>query len=159
MIEQLADANNGKVIRTKTSHQDLMNKILTIDVKEQVYDQFILNFDAIAGIVKILDFMKINNYSLSDLVEMIPDIHIYEKEVECSWNNKGKVIRQIIQENESESIETLEGVKIFKDGGWVLVLPDAEQPVCRIKSESFSAEFAEELTNTFVNKVREISKS
>jgi len=159
VIEQLADENNGKVIRTKTSHQDLMNKILATDVKETVYDQFILNFDAMAGIVKILDFMKSNDYTLSDLVKMIPDIHIYEKEVECSWNAKGKVIRQIIQENENESIETLEGVKIFKDGGWVLVLPDAEQPVCKIKSESFSAEFAEELTNTYVNKVKEISKS
>jgi len=60
--------------------------------------------------------------------------------------------------NEGQSIETLEGVKIFKDGGWVLVLPDAEQPVCRIKSESYSAEFAEELTNFYVNKVREISQ-
>lgn len=159
VIEQLADENNGKVVRTKTSHQDLMNKILASDIKTQVYDQFTLNFDAIAGIVKILDFMKLNDYMLSDLVEMIPDFHINEKEVECSWNAKGKVIRQIIQENENESIETLEGVKIFKDGGWVLVLPDAEQPVCRIKSESFSAEFAEELTNTYVNKVREISKS
>ena len=159
VIEQLADANNGKVVRTKTSHQDLMNKILASDIKDQVYDQFTLNFDAVAGIVKILDFMKLNDYMLSDLVEMIPDFHINEKEVECSWNAKGKVIRQIIQENENESIETLEGVKIFKDGGWVLVLPDAEQPVCRIKSESFSAEFAEELTNTYVNRVREISKS
>ncbi|MDQ2085972.1 mannose-1-phosphate guanyltransferase [Herbivorax sp. ANBcel31] len=159
VIEQLADKNNGKVVRTKTSHQDLMNKILASDIKEQVYDQFILNFDAIAGIVKILDFMKENNYMLSDLVDMIPDFHINEREVECSWNSKGKVIRQIIQENENESIETLEGVKIFKDGGWVLVLPDAEQPLCKIKSESFSAEFAEELTNQYVNKVREINKS
>ncbi|NLD47711.1 MAG: nucleotidyltransferase, partial [Clostridiaceae bacterium] len=121
--------------------------------------QFTLHFDAIAGLVKILDFMKINNYKLSDLVDMIPDFHINEKEVECSWSAKGKVIRQIIQENDNDSIETLEGVKIYKDGGWVLVLPDAEQPICRIKSESYSAEFAEELTNFYVNKVRDISKS
>ncbi|TYQ15533.1 UNVERIFIED_CONTAM: mannose-1-phosphate guanylyltransferase/phosphomannomutase [Acetivibrio alkalicellulosi] len=159
VVEKLAVENNGKVIRTKTSHQDLMNKILGNDIKEQVYDQFILNFDAIAGIVKILDFMKANDHKLSDLVNMIPDFHTNEKEVECSWNAKGKVIRQIIQENNDNSIETLEGVKIFKDGGWVLVLPDAEQPVCRIKSESYSAEFAEELTDLYVNKVREISKS
>lgn len=158
VIEKIAEQNNGKVIRTKTSPQDLMNKILGSEVKDNVYDQFALHFDAIAGLVKILDFMKSNNYKLSDLVDMIPQFYVSEKEVDCSWNAKGKVIRQIIQENENESIETLEGVKIFKDGGWVLVLPDAEQPVCRIKSESYSAEFAEELTNFYVNKVKEISQ-
>lgn len=159
VVEKLAEENNGKVIRTKTSPQDLMNKILGNDIKESVYDQFTLHFDAIAGFVKILDFMKSNNYKLADIVDMIPDFHISEKEVECSWSAKGKVIRQIIQENDNDSIETLEGVKIFKDGGWVLVLPDAEQPVCKIKSESHSAEFAEELTNFYVNKVKEISNS
>ena len=158
VVDKLAEQNNGKVIRTKTSPQDIMNKMLGNETKENVYEQFTLHFDAIAGLVKILDFMKSENYSLSDLVNMIPDFYVSEKEVECSWNVKGKVIRQIIQENEGQSIETLEGVKIFKDGGWVLVLPDAEQPVCRIKSESYSAEFAEELTNFYVNKVREISQ-
>jgi len=158
VIEKIAEQNNGRVIRTKTSPQDLMNKILGSEVQDNVYDQFALHFDAIAGLVKILDFMKSNNHKLSDLVDMIPQFYVSEKEVDCSWNAKGKVIRQIIQENDNESIQTLEGVKIFKDGGWVLVLPDAEQPVCRIKSESHSAEFAEELTNFYINRVKEISQ-
>ncbi|NMB34220.1 MAG: NTP transferase domain-containing protein [Clostridium sp.] len=157
VVERLAKENNGSVIRTKTSAQDIMNKILGNDAGENVYDQFSLHFDAISGLVKILDFMKSNNYRLSELVDMIPEFHISEKEVSCSWNAKGKVIRQIIQENDNESIETLEGVKIFKDGGWVLVLPDAEKPVCRIKSESHCAEIAEELTDFYVKRVQQIS--
>jgi mannose-1-phosphate guanylyltransferase/phosphomannomutase len=56
-------------------------------------------------------------------------------------------------------METLEGVKVFRDNGWVLVLPDAEKPVCSVIGESASAEFAEELTNIYVRKVREISRS
>lgn len=159
VVEKLAQENNGKVIRTKTSPQDVMNKILGNEVMENKLDQFSLHFDAIAGLVKILDFMKSNSYSLADLTKMIPDFHINEREVECSWNAKGKVIRQIIQENDNDTIQTLEGVKIFKDGGWVLVLPDAEQPICRIKSESYSEEFAQELTDFYANKVREISNN
>ena len=58
-----------------------------------------------------------------------------------------------------ETVETLGGVKVHQDNGWVLVLPDAEQPICRVISESGSAEFAEELTNIYVKKVREISRS
>lgn len=159
VVEKLAEENHGKVIRTKTSPQDIMNKMLGNEIKPGAIEQFDLHFDAMAGLVKIMDFMKTNNLSLVELISMIPDFHTDEKEVECSWNAKGKVMRQIIQENDNNSIETLEGVKIFKDGGWVLILPDSEQPVCRIKSESYSAEIAQELTNMYANKVSEISRS
>jgi len=159
VVEKIADENNGRVIRTKTSVQDVMGKLLGNEIKEGMLDQFTMHFDAMAGLVKILDFMNKNNYKLSELVDMIPDFYINKQEVDCPWDAKGKVIRQLIQENKGESIETLEGVKVYQDRGWVLVLPDAEQPVCRVISESYSAEFAEELSNIYVNKIREISRS
>lgn len=159
VVEKLAEENQGKVLRTKTSPQDVMNSILGNEIKEDSIEQFNFHYDAISGLVKIMDFLKSNNYKLADLVGMIPDFYTHEKEVECSWNAKGKVMRQIIQESDNNSIETLEGVKIFKDGSWVLILPDAEQPVCRIKSESYSAEVAQELTSFYADKVTQISNT
>jgi phosphomannomutase len=159
VVEKLAEENQGKVLRTKTSPQDVMNSILGNEIKEDSIEQFNFHYDAISGLVKIMDFLKSNNYKLADLVGMIPDFYTHEKEVECSWNAKGKVMRQIIQESDNNSIETLEGVKIFKDGSWVLILPDAEQPVCRIKSESYSAEIAQELTSFYADKVTQISNT
>ena len=158
VIEKIAEENEGKVIRTKTSLQDFMAKIIGNEVKQEMLEQFTMHFDAMAGLIKILDFMSLNNYKLSDLVDMIPDLHMKKTQVECPWDAKGKVIRQIIQENEDKNIETLEGVKIYNDNGWVLVLPDAERPICNIISESYNDEFAEELTNIYANKVREISR-
>lgn len=159
VVERIADINNGKVVRTKTSARDIMGKMLGNDVKEEMLEQFTMHFDAVAGLVKILDFMHINGQKLSELIEMIPDIHISRTEVDCPWNAKGKVIREIIQDKDSKSVETLEGVKIFKDKGWVLILPDEEKPVCNVISESYSEEFAQELANIYVNKIREISRS
>jgi mannose-1-phosphate guanylyltransferase / phosphomannomutase len=159
VVEKIADENMGKVIRTKTAPQDLMSKLMGNEIKQGMLDQFTMHFDAIAGLVKILDFMNLNHYRLSDLVDMIPDFHMDKREVECPWDAKGKVIRQLIQDSSGQNIETLEGVKVYEDNGWVLVLPDAEQPVCRVISESYSAEFAEELSNIYVNKIREISRS
>jgi mannose-1-phosphate guanylyltransferase / phosphomannomutase len=158
VVEKIANENNGKVLRTKTSPQDLMGKILGNEIKEEMLDQFTMHFDAMAGLVKILDFMSMSNLKLSDLVDMIPDFHINKCDVDCPWDAKGKVIRQIIQDEKGESIETLEGVKIYQDKGWVLVLPDGEEPMCRVISESFNAEFAEELSSIYVNKIREISR-
>jgi len=159
-IEKIAEEYNGKVVRSKTSAHDIMYKLLGDGnyTDETSMDQFTLHFDAIAGLVKILDFMAQNNYRLSDIVNMIPDIHIEKREVECPWNLKGKVIRQIIQEQPGEAIETTEGVKIYQKNGWVLILPDAELPVCRVISESFSQEYAEELSAIYADKIRKISR-
>ncbi|HHW30537.1 MAG TPA: NTP transferase domain-containing protein [Clostridiaceae bacterium] len=159
VVEKIASQHNGKVIRSKTSTQDIMSKIWCNGEKAEILEQFTMRFDAIAGLVKILDFMKNNNYTLSELVDMIPEIHMNKKEVECPWDAKGKVIRHIIQEQRGESIETLEGVKIYENGGWVLVLPDAEKPVCKVISESYSEEFAEELASVYADKIREISRN
>jgi mannose-1-phosphate guanylyltransferase/phosphomannomutase len=40
VVEKLAKENHGKVIRTKTSHQDVMNKILGNEMKSESIDQF-----------------------------------------------------------------------------------------------------------------------
>ena len=159
VVDKMADEYQGSVIRTKTSPRDIMGRLLGKDAKEELLEQFTMHFDAIAGLVKLLDFMTINQLSLSELVDMIPEIHMHRREVECGWDAKGKVIRRIIQEHSGERVETLEGVKVYSDDGWVLVLPDAEKPVCRVIGESASAEFAEELTNIYARKVREISRS
>lgn len=157
VVEKIAEKYGGNVIRSKTSVQDIMYKLVGSGQPEMM-DQFTLHFDAMGGLVKILEFMAKNKCKLSELVDEIPSIHMNKREVDCPWSAKGKVIREIIQEHGNETIETTEGVKIYKDGGWVLILPDAELPICRIISESYSEEFAEELSTVYADKIREISK-
>jgi mannose-1-phosphate guanylyltransferase/phosphomannomutase len=158
-VDKLADRFEGRVVRTKTAARDIMGRLLGRDAKEELLEQFTMHFDAVAGLVKLLDFMAANRITLAGLADMIPEIHMHRQEVECSWDAKGKVIRRLIQENTGGKVETLEGVKVYNDNGWVLVLPDAEKPVCNVIGEGVSAEFAEELTNIYARKVREISRS
>ena len=159
VVDKMADEYRGKVIRTKASTRDVMGKLLDRSTKEEMLEQFTMHFDSVAGFIKLLDFLSVNQTSLSSLVDMIPEIHMHRQEVECSWNAKGKVIRKLIQEHSGSKIETLEGVKMYTDNGWVLVLPDNDKPVCNVIGEGMNAEFAEELTNIYVRKVREISRS
>ncbi|MHB8063272.1 MAG: sugar phosphate nucleotidyltransferase [Ruminiclostridium sp.] len=159
VIEKIAGQNDGSVVRTKTSTKELMKKMLCEEFQESMTDFFTMNFDAIAGLVKIVDYMAVNDLRLSEIVDMIPDFHILKKEVKCPWSAKGKVIRAIIEENDSSCIETTEGVKVFGEKGWVLVLPDAEMPVCKVISEGYSQEFANELTDIYVDKVKAISQN
>ncbi|WP_242834922.1 hypothetical protein [Ruminiclostridium cellobioparum] len=158
VIERIASEHDGNVIRTKTSTQEIMKKMLSGAEKNNINEFFTMNFDAVAGLVKIIDHMAQYDLSLDEMVDMIPDFHILKKEVKCPWSAKGKVIRAIIEENDGAGIETTEGVKVLGDKGWVLVLPDAEKPVCKVISEGYSEEYATELTDIYVNKVKSISQ-
>ncbi len=158
-IDTMADMYHGNVIRTKTSTSDIMGRLLGRDAKEELLEQFSMHFDAVACLVKLLDFLNVNGSSLHEMVQMLPEIHMRRQEVECSWDKKGKVIRKLIQEHSGSRMDTLEGVKVYDEKGWVLVLPDAERPMCSVIGEGASEEFAEELTNIYARKVREISRS
>lgn len=158
VIEKMAGENKERVIRTKTSAKELMNRILDDEFDENMLDFFAMNFDPIEAFIRIIDYMAISGTSLAKIVDSIPDFHIIKKEVKCSWSDKGKVIRAIIEEN-SNSVETIEGVKVVGDKGWVLVLPDAEKPVCKVIGEGYTQEFAHELTDIFVDKVKTISQN
>lgn len=159
VIDVLAEQYGGKVLRTKTSPLEVMGQMVSNGQEDIALNhQFILNFDAIGGLVRIMDFMKAKDIPLSALVERIPSFYMSKKEVECPWNVKGKVIRKIIEENEAQPIELMEGVKIYQDGGWVLVLPDAEKAVCKVIGEGYSEEFAESITDHFAVRVKEIGQ-
>ncbi|WP_338013833.1 hypothetical protein [Desulforamulus profundi] len=72
------------------------------------------------------------------------------------WEAKGRVIRRLIEEQSGE-LELLDGVKVYHPEGWALVLPDPEEPVCRIFTEGASMEAAEELTNFYTSKIQQIT--
>jgi mannose-1-phosphate guanylyltransferase/phosphomannomutase len=158
VMEALAHQYNGKILRTKTSIQEIMTGLNSTSNEEKDTEQFSFYFDAIESLAKIMDFMFTNKLKLSQLVELIPDFHVKKKEVECPWELKGKVIRSLAEDKSGEKVELLEGVKIYKDGGWVLILPDAEKPVCRIIGEGMNEEFAEELTDVYVEKIKQIEQ-
>ena len=82
-----------------------------------------------------------------------------KNEVKCDWQHKGRVIREIIEENKNREIELFEGVRINNENGWVLILPDSERPVCNVYAEGASEEYARELAAEFTDKIKKIVSS
>ncbi len=157
VIEKIAENYQGKVVRTKTSILEMMGQMVKEKTKQGATfsKQFILNFDAIGSMLYIMHYMNKKQKTLSQIIRQIPTFYMEKQEVHCPWDAKGKVIRQIIEDSDSEQMELMEGVKIYRDGGWVLVLPDAEKPVCRVIGEGYSEEFAQDITNDFATRVRQ----
>lgn len=159
IIEKMAAHYNCKVIRTKTAVQDFIESVL---VEEHInrdrggISQFLLNFDALGAFLCIIGFAARRGLTLGQLVDEIPVFYVDKKVVPVAWESKGKVIRKIIEDPGQVEIGLLDGVKVYHKNGWALVLPDPEEPICRIYSEGSSMEIAESLTDLYVDKISQI---
>nr|WP_276576442.1 sugar phosphate nucleotidyltransferase [Caldicoprobacter algeriensis] len=152
-IETMVQSLQGKVIRTKTSRYALMNEVIKREGNGS--GVFLLYADAIAMLLKLLEVLAKEHKMLSELTSAIPRFYMKEKVIECPWEEKGKVMRWLIQEETKGNnvVELFEGVKVHHKNGWALVLPDSEEAVCRIYSEGVSEEYAEELTKFYEDKI------
>jgi len=151
VIERLARDYNFNVVRTKSSKQAIMNE-------SKGTGMFLLYFDGTAVLVKLLERMALDDMSLSRLTGEIPSFYMKEKEIPCPWNKKGTVMRSIIEEEtgSKKDVELFEGIRIKNDKGWALILPDSDEPVCRVYSEGFSEEYAQELADFYESKIQSI---
>lgn len=156
-IDELAGRYKGRVVRTKTSQQDFMDKIINHHVQSGgAVQHHFMNFDALLTLIKVLEFCAREGITIEELVGEIPQFFLDKRDVEVPWEAKGRVIRRLIEEQSGE-LELLDGVKVYHPEGWALVLPDPEEPVCRIFTEGASMEAAEELTNFYTSKIQQIT--
>ncbi|MQL52015.1 NTP transferase domain-containing protein [Desulfofundulus thermobenzoicus] len=161
-IEVLAEKYRGRVVRTKTSVQDFVEKVLGQDETRGKngggrVSQFLLHFDALGALTRILEFAARNGLSLASLVDEIPAFFMDQRDVPVPWEAKGRVIRKLIEEPPAPDLELLDGVKVFHPQGWALVLPDPDEPLCRVFSEGASMEIAQSLTEFYIEKINEIA--
>ncbi|MGE5557131.1 MAG: sugar phosphate nucleotidyltransferase [Bacillota bacterium] len=153
-IEKMAQIYQGKVIRTKNSPRSTMEKMIQANIKDP---QFHPAFDALSALGRILEFMTKHHVSLASLAASVPCFYMQKGETYCHWSNKGRVMRTLIEQAEPQNpVELLDGIKIFHDGGWALVLPDSEEPLFKVLSEATSQEEADALAHMYIERINQI---
>ena len=151
VIDRLAENYHCSVERTKSSKQAMMTASLGTGL-------FLLYFDGIALLGKLLERLAAENVTLSKLRDEIPSFHMKEREIPCPWSKKGTVMRSLIEEERMRNgeVELFEGVRITGEKGWTLILPDSDEPLCRVYTEGFNEEYAEELASFYEQKIQAI---
>lgn len=147
--EELARRFRGQVVRTRTSPRQWMEGLRGTELS------FIPQaFDGTRILVELLDFMASEQKNLEELLQEIPPFYMKEKRIPCPWNQKGKIMRRLVEETNGSQVELIEGLKVYQPGGWALVLPDPEEPVCRVIGEGSSEEKAGSLADFYLERVR-----
>ncbi|MGB9791706.1 MAG: sugar phosphate nucleotidyltransferase [Thermacetogeniaceae bacterium] len=157
-LDEMIRERGGKVLRVKTAPWSLMQAFLAEDVlrSQRRCPQFLLFRDALAILAVLVEFLARWKKPLSAIIQELPKCAIARRDVEVRWDEKGKVLRFLAEEAGDRPVEMIEGIKMYHPQGWTLVLPDADEPLCRVYSQGFNQEIAESLTEMCVERIRRI---
>lgn len=152
-IEQIARRHDGQVIRTKANPTALMEACHTngnvvlggSGDMGFIFPQLHPGFDAMFCIAKLIEMLTIQDRSLGQLWTDLPRICHRSQTVRCPWTVKGALMRHLVESHPSEQLELTDGVKVLDPGteNWVLVLPDAGEPLVHIFSNSEDRDWVE----------------
>ena len=71
------------------------------------------------------------------------------------WDQKGMVMRTLM-ELAGRDVELVDGVKLRSGEGWVLALPDPEEPITHLWAEGASEHEARRLVQEYARRVRQL---
>lgn len=160
-VVEMAKHRGADVKRTKTAPWALMQAFLDEDVRvsQRRCPQFLLYGDALAILASLAEFLAREGKPLSEILRKMPCFATARRDVEVTWDAKGKVLRRLVEEAGERRLNTAEGIKVQHPEGWALILPDADEPLCRVYGEAFNQEVAESLTEMYVQKIQGLCES
>jgi mannose-1-phosphate guanylyltransferase/phosphomannomutase len=161
--EALVECHGGRVRPTKLAPAAVMEAAARPDVVfaaglegGYVVPEFLAAFDAAAMLVKTLDLLARRDVRLSELVADLPDRHLVRETVVTPWEQKGTVMRTLMERSGDREVVLVDGVKVRHDGGWVLAWPDPEEPVTNVWAEADSDLAARQLAEEYVRRIRQM---
>jgi mannose-1-phosphate guanylyltransferase/phosphomannomutase len=159
-VADLARTHGAEVVWTKVATSALMASALSDDVALAastdggfIVPGFLPAYDAVAAFVKVLELLARRGTKLSKIVAGLPRTHIVHELVPTPWEQKGTVMRTIMEEAYGDLV-LIDGVKMLYDDGWALVLPDPEDPVTHVWAEAGSESDARRRAQEHIGRIR-----
>ncbi|HYZ17124.1 MAG TPA: mannose-1-phosphate guanyltransferase [Candidatus Acidoferrum sp.] len=169
VVEEIARQNGATIVRTRSDRRSLMALAEREGDRlsfaggmqyELIFPEFQPAFDGIYATAKIMELLAAEHRQLSELVDMLPPWHIAGRVVPCPWDRKGAVMRSLHDEaahSGNGKVETLDGIRLPREHGWVLVLPDASDASVNIWAEGDSDDEASQYADQVAERVRAIA--
>ena len=113
-------------------------------------------FDAAATLVELVSMLSLTSQPLSKIVDDLPAVHIAHEAVMTPWEQKGMVMRTLVEQLDGQDLVLIDGVKVPADDGWALVLPDPDDPVTHVWAEGPSEARARARAQQYAVRLRQL---
>jgi len=162
--ERIAAGAGAEVVWTKVSAGHIM------DVAESepgvvlaasqdggfIFPEFLPAYDATAALVHLLELLARSGLRLSKVVAGLPRLHMAHESVVTPWEQKGLVMRKMVEAVKDRELVLVDGVKILHDDGWALILPDPDEPVTHVWAEGPADADARRLAQDYARQIRQL---
>ncbi len=121
-----------------------------------LWPDFLPAYDAAATLVELVAMLASTGQSLSKMVHVLPGVHIAHEEVVTPSEQKGMVMRVLVEQLEGRELVLVDGVKVVEDDGWALILPDPETPTTHVWAEGPSEAQARARAQQYAVRLRQL---
>ncbi|HET7720049.1 MAG TPA: hypothetical protein VFK43_08790, partial [Acidimicrobiales bacterium] len=83
-------------------------------------------------------------------------LHMAHDTVVTPWEQKGLVMRRVVEAAKDREVVLVDGVKILHEEGWALILPDPDEPVTHVWAEGPSDVEARHLAQEYARRIRQL---
>jgi mannose-1-phosphate guanylyltransferase / phosphomannomutase len=162
--ERIAAAAGAEILWTKVSSSHIMDVAASepgvILAASQdggfIFPDFLPAYDATAALVHLLEMLARSGLRLSKLVAGLPRLHMAHETVVTPWEQKGLVMRRVVEDVKDHEILLVDGVKIIHQDGWALILPDPDEPVTHVWAEGPADADARRLAQEYARRIRQL---
>jgi mannose-1-phosphate guanylyltransferase/phosphomannomutase len=119
------------------------------------FPSFLPAFDAAAALVCLMSLLGRGSGSLADLVDALPIMPILHEEVATPMEQKGLVMRTLMEQvaEEEADLVLVDGIKVVTGDGWALVVPDPEDPVTHVWAEGADLPASSALASAYAERI------
>lgn len=157
IFDEIAARHGAQILRTRIDPQGLMeaaadpNVILAVSgAGEFIVPAFHRLSDAMFPIAKLLELLALQKTRLDDVIATLPPFYVATRRVGCLWEQKGTVMRVLNEQYKDRISDQVDGLKIrLDDHAWVLIVPEADEPVFSIYAEGTSEDNATQLVDRY----------
>jgi mannose-1-phosphate guanylyltransferase / phosphomannomutase len=161
--EEMCVEAGAEILWTKLSTAHLMETASTSGADfaasqegGYIFPAFLPAYDAVATFVETMGMLSRTGVRLSKIVAGVPRIHTAHEAVVTPWEQKGMVMRTLMENAKGHDLVLVDGVKVIHDDGWALVLPDPEEPVTHVWTEGASDGEATALAQDYARRIRQL---
>lgn len=160
-VELVAKEFGVEVLRLKDTHYSMMMACDDKDVSFVggnrggfLFPEFLYATDGMFSVAKIIELIARSNQTIDELDKNTPKLFMIKENINCSKEEKGKIMRKFMEDTVQYRQQLIDGVKIFIDNNsTVLCIPDKDRNLVHLNVESVSEKKSKMLMKEFKPKV------
>ena len=160
IVEDVVEANGGLLKYTAVGSHVVVKKMaenMAVFGGEEngsmVFPELQMCRDGLMALAKMLECIA-KNGSLSEQISEFATYHDVKCNVECPDSRKSELLDHFYEQTNGSRVETVDGLKVYFDDGWVLLRPSTTEELFRIYSESRDEAVAQSRAEKYESEAR-----